>query len=108
MTLNIIKTNSPLKKWAEDLNRHFSKGHIWMANRHMKRCSKLLVSREMQIKTTVRHHLTLVRLVIIKNPQTANAGKGVERRESFCTVGRNVNRCIVYGEQYGGSLRNEK
>ena len=108
MTLNIIKTNSPLKKWAEDLNRHFSKGDIRMANRHMKRCSKLLISREMQIKTTVRHHLTLVRLVIIKNPQTTNVEEGVERREPFCTVGRNVNWCIDYGEQYGGSLRNEK
>ena len=105
MTLNIIKTNSPLKKWAEDLTRHFCKGDIQMANRHMKR-SKVLVTREMQMKTTARHHLTLVRLVIIKNPQTTNVGEGVERREPFCTVGRNVNRSIDYGEQYRGSLRN--
>ena len=86
MMLNSIKTNNPINKWAENLNRHFSKEDINMAMRHMKRCSKLLVSREMQIKTTVRHHLTLVRLVIIKNPQTANAGKGVERREPSLTV----------------------
>ena len=92
----------------KDLYRHFSKEDIQMANNNMKRCSISLIIREMQIKTTVRHHLTLVRLVIIKNPQTTNVEEGVERREPFCTVGRNVNWCIDYGEQYGGSLRNEK
>ena len=67
-----------LKKWAEDLNRHFFKGGRQMVKKYMKRCSIPLIIREMQIKTAMRYHLPPVRMSIIKK-STINVGKGVKK-----------------------------
>ena len=86
---SFLYTNN--EKVEKDLNSQFSKEGIKMANKHMTRCSISLIIREMQIKTTMRYHLTLVRKAIIKKSTDKKTGEDVEKREHSCTVGGSVN-----------------
>ena len=94
-----------IKKWAKDMNRHFSKEDIYEANKHMKKCSSLLVIREMQIKTILKYHVMPVRMAIIKKFGGSGCQRGCGEIGMLVHCWWECNQFNHHGRQCGSSSR---
>ena len=102
--LNNGKTNNPILKWENNINRYFYQEDIQKINKYMKRCSTWLAIREMQIKTTVKYHFTPIWL---KSQMITNEVKDLEKLEFSYISGENANGTSHFGKQFGCSSTTE-
>jgi hypothetical protein len=103
--LNSTKTNEPIKKWVTELNKTFSNEEIQMVKKHMKIPLRSPVMKEMQIKTTLRFHLTPVRVAIIRNTTTNKCWWGCGEKETLVHCWWECKLVKPLWKKFGGFLK---